>query len=242
MKISHLLYSFTSILWIIPFFCFLIGYYTLDRFLRSEELETPSLIGLNMHQAISILASKNLNLRFLATKEDSMLEPGIIISQSPNTGQKIKENQSVYVVIVTKPKNLKAPTLINKSLHEIQAELNPQKINAKYCYLSSPYPKNTCFAQHPTPDTELDDSNKMIVYISQGSSKPLIMPDFKGKKVIEVTDYLATQSAKVDLFHYPPIQDHMCECIITDQRPMAGSILTINSDKPLHIQLQARPT
>jgi len=237
MKILH---SFKSLLFIIPFMLFLSGYLILDTLFRSEELEAPALIGMNIQEAVTLLSTKNLNLRLLATKEDPILDPGTIISQSPHTGQKIKENQSVYVVTVTKPKKLKAPQVVNKSLQEIQELLQSTKIRAKYYYMQSPYPKDMCFAQSPAPAQELDESNKMIVYIATSNNKPIIMPDFKGKNVQDVADFLTTQSAKVTIFHYPPMADHTCLCVITDQRPMAGSIITPLVDKPLQVQLQAR--
>lgn len=240
MKTLNFFSSLKSFLWIVPFISFITGYFILDRLFRSEELETPALIGLNMQHAITLLASKNLNLRFLASKEDGMLEPGTIISQSPNSGQKIKENQSVYVVVVTKPKQLNAPHCVGKPFNEIKSELETLKIRAKYCYLNSPYPNDMCFAQYPAHQQELDQAHKMIIYISQGSFKPLIVPNFKGKSISEVTDFLATQSTKAEIFHYPPMPEHDCNCIITDQRPMAGSIISVQPSKPMHVQLQVR--
>jgi serine/threonine-protein kinase len=240
MKISSFFSSLRSFLWIIPFLSFITGYFILDRLFRSEELETPALIGLNMQQAITLLASKNLNLRFLATKEDAMLEPGTIISQSPNAEQKIKENQSVYVVVVTKPKQLNAPNCIGKQFNEIKTALESLKIRAKYYHLNSSYPQGMCFAQNPASAQELDKAHKMVIYISNGSHKPIIVPQLKGKSISAVTDFLSTQSAKTEIFHYPPMDEHECNCIITDQRPMAGSIINAQSDKPLHVQLQVR--
>lgn len=233
-------FNHKNIFWLIPFLSFFLGYISFDRLFRPAQIETPSVIGTTIYQALTILCAAHLNARVVEGQEDEMLAQGTIISQTPTPGQKIKENQSVFLVISSKPKKLKAPNCINKSITSLEAELITQKIKIKPYYLESIYPKGLCFAQNPEPDQELND-NKMILYISSGSTKPYIMPNFKGKYAHEIMEFLSTKTVNTELFHYAEQENHQCvACIIRDQRPLAGSIISMNSEKPLHIQLQTQ--
>jgi beta-lactam-binding protein with PASTA domain len=233
--------SLKNALWILPFMGFLGGYIILDMLFAPEFIDTPSVVGTNINQAVSILCQYNLNLRLLTSQENSLLEQGTILSQTPIAGQKIKENQAVYVVVSCKPPKIKTPDFTDKTVQEIQNELGQKKMNAKIYYLQSTYPQDKCFAQFPQPNTDLNETQKIIIYIAQESKKPHIMPNFKGKRVNEITDLLATYTAHITVLHYPPVaQDHVCACTITEQRPIAGSLIHKDSQKKLHIQLQAQ--
>ena len=233
--------SLKKLLWILPFISFLGGYIVLDMLFAPEFIDTPSVVGININQGVSILSQYNLNLRLLSSQENPLLEQGTIVSQTPIAGQKIKENQSVYVVISVKPPKLQTPNIVGKALPEIQSELAQKKINAKIYYLESMYPHNKCFAQFPSANTDLEETQKIIVYVSQESKKPHIMPNFKGKHINEIIDLLNTYAEQVTVIHSPPApENHECSCIVNDQRPIAGSLINKDSQKKLHIQLQAQ--
>lgn len=233
--------SLKNLLWILPFVSFLGGYIALDVLFAPEFIDTPSVVGTHINQAIAILCRYNLNLRLLTTKENALLQEGTILSQTPIVGQKIKENQSVYVVISCKPPKIKTPNFIDKTITEIQSELAQKKMSIKVYYLESTYPQNKCFAQFPEADTELEETQKIILYIAQESKKPHIMPNFLGKRVNEMMDLPTTNFAKITVVHHPPVhENHLCACIINDQRPIAGSLIHRDSSKKLNIQLQAQ--
>lgn len=232
--------SFRNFLWLLPFLSFFSGYFLLDRLYRSPDLETPTLVGLTMPEALGTLSNLNLNVRLLTTKEDDMLPEGTIISQNPTPAQKIKQNQSVHVVVSKKPIKLKAPLCINKPIKILESELATQKIRVKIFELHSAYPQGLCFAQYPETGNLLQE-NKIILYASSSLNKPIIMPNLKMKPIKDVLEFLSTYSVSVDIKHYPNIEEnHQCQtCIVTDQRPLAGSLLTLDAQRPVHIQLQA---
>lgn len=94
-----------KILWLMPFASFLIGYQIINIFKNQNEIIVPNFVGKTLNQAIKVASDNNLNLRISAEKEDSQLPEGTIISQIPNR-QKIKPNQSIYLVISKKIQNL----------------------------------------------------------------------------------------------------------------------------------------
>ena len=225
-------------LWTFPFLCFIGGYLLLDTF-YNKEIETPSLVGMSVGQAFTILSHKNLNARLLAYKEDSTLQEGTIISQIPAAVQKIKENQSVFLVVSSLPQKIKAPDLILKSPEIIKHMTKNDKLNLKFFRVHTNYPENQCFAQNPSPGQQLE-GDTMIAYISAGMPKVVLIPNFKNKPVLPILELLQKQGITIDLIHTNAIDEHHAcrNCIITDQRPLAGSIITLNSTPPIHLQLQ----
>lgn len=227
-------------LWTLPFLCFIAGYLFLTKLYPVKEIETPLVIGKTLQEACTILSGHNLNSRLIAIKEDPLLADGTIISQTPLAGQKIKPNQAVFIVASSLPHKNLAPQFVQKPLQEIEAEIISKNIRAKSYIMPSIALHNSCIAQWPEAGLPLEN-NKMIVYVAQSIKKPILVPYLKGKPVLEVVDFLKTNSIQVDVVHtnHDEQNQHQCDnCTILDQRPLAGSIIAHDAQKPLRIQLQ----
>ncbi len=229
-------------LWALPFFSFLAGYLIIQRFSSIDLLEAPALVGRQLQNAVVELSEKNLNIRLITQKEDPDLPEGTILSQTPISGQKIKPHQALHVVISKKPEKRAAPQLINKSIERIEKELDKVGIRNKSYRLPSNRPTGSCIAQLPTAGTLLQE-NKITTYISCENKKTVLMPNFKGKSVPEAMDFLQKHNVKTDIMHISNTdKSHICDhnCIINDQRPLAGALVTLKDEKPLLVQLQAK--
>jgi beta-lactam-binding protein with PASTA domain len=183
----------------------------------------------------------NVNLRVITQKEEADLEEGTILSQTPAAGTKIKAHQSLYVVIAKKPENKKAPSIIRMKKDAIQTLCNKQDMQVKYYNLASNWPKGTCFAQWPPQDHPLD-TNQLIAYISSPTNKPIIWPNLKNKPLGDVIAFLQEHGIEPTVTHtyahahsqIPP------NALVVDQRPLAGTILTLDDSKPLSVQLRVQ--
>jgi len=229
--------------WFIPFLCFLTGYYSMRFIYHTNQIETPSLIGMQLPDAFAILSAHNLYPRILQEREDSDLPAGTILSQTPAPQTQIKPQQSVFLII-SKPAPLpRAPLCINASKKSIMTQTQARKIRAKFYALPSIYPIDHAFAQYPAANQIVNDT--MIVYLSCGTRKPVILPNFKELTVQEAKEYLATHPITLSLTHVrsahgePSRTTHDCSsCIILDQRPLPGSIIALDESKPLPLSLQ----
>ncbi len=204
-------------------------------------MRTPSLVGKRLDEAVAILSDNNLNLRLLAQKEDADLAPGTIISQTPSAQQKIKPRQSVYLVLSKKPLELLAPHLLAKSTDERKALLATMPIRIKEFQVPSTYPKGFCVAQDPGPQQSIEN-NQIMLYTSDGGNKPIIWPDFTDKLVSEVQEFLQSHGINPEIMHHlPPNEAHTCAtCQVIEQRPLAGSLLMLNPENPLRVQLRVQ--
>jgi len=208
--------------------------------LYQPTIATPSLIGNSIHNAIILLSQHNLNVRILGEKEDADVPPGTVLSQTPAPGQYIKSHQSVFLLLAKQPPEQYAPLVLNQTTEVIKQLAHQQNLHIKQYTLPTIYPTDTCFAQYPCADEPLPHNEPLIAYIAQAITKPIIWPDFTGYTVEEIRSFLASHNITIEPIHrYPIAKNHTCsQCIVQNQRPYAGSLITINPTKPLQVQLQ----
>jgi beta-lactam-binding protein with PASTA domain len=68
-----------------------------ERRSRPAQTKVPVLKGLSYEEAERKLHAANLNIRLLATRHDSALQPGLIIDQTPAPGEEVAVGYSVGV-------------------------------------------------------------------------------------------------------------------------------------------------
>jgi len=226
-----------DVLWVLPFLAFLTGYFLLGHFLYIPSTETPSLIGRNINYAAKVLSEHNLNLRIIAQKEDGDLPEGTIISQTPAKLQKVKPQQSVFCVVSCQVQSTHAPDFLMHTAKQVQELIKKEKIKSKSYWLASNQPEGLCIAQIPSAHEPLDQQT-MITYFSAGNKKNVLVPSLKNESVENVKEFLESCGVEYTVQHTKSISaDHHCSnCIVKDQKPLAGSL--VDTSKSLHVQLQ----
>lgn len=216
--------------WIFPFIFFLLGYYLLTSVAITNEFPVPSVIGMSTIQAVKVLSDHYLNPRIIAEKEDVDLPLGTVLSQTPQAPHKVKRNQAIFMIVSKKPASPLAPKLLSTLRPDIEKTLNTTGIRAKFYYLSSTHPHNTCIGQYPCPGQPVTD-RKMMVYISAGSTPLMLFPDLTGAHISHAQELLNPYHTELQISHnHTSLQPHDCAtCIVTDQKPLAGSIVDTNT-------------
>ncbi|MFC1894568.1 PASTA domain-containing protein [Candidatus Dependentiae bacterium] len=227
--------SFIFIL--LPFLSFILGYYSIYIFFQKKYVNTPNLIGKNILQGINSSSEKNISLQLLKSTEDPDLPEGTILNQIPSHGQKIRPNQSIFLITSRKPANTLAPNFLEKNYTYINEYSKKNSINTKIIWIKNFYPNNLCIAQDPSENQEYD-SNGITTYISEGNCVLYVVPNFKGCKISDLKKDLSQENIKISVFHINNVDtNHDCiNCKIIDQKPMPGSIVDLN--KTLYLQLQ----
>ncbi|CAN5173051.1 hypothetical protein BH09DEP1_BH09DEP1_0500 [soil metagenome] len=221
-----------------PFASFIFGYLLISLFIKQPSLQTPTVIGKTLDHAVLILSQANLNIRIVGQKEDAQLSEGTILSQTPAPGSTIKEHQSLYVTIAKKPVPQAMPTLVGKTEAQALAEIEALSLNAKVYKISSELPAGTVLAQSPEPGLSASASPIMF-YTAADEQKPLLVPNFKQLPLDEVLSFLNLHGINPTLLHTPVAPDHRCtDCIVIDQRPLAGTFFKEDKGKPVQVQLQ----
>lgn len=230
---------YQKFLWVLPFVSFLCGYQLLRSLYTTGTLKTPTIVGKNLQDAVKILSDYNLNPRILAEKEDADLQAGTIITQTPSAGSSIKPNQPVFIVIATKTKQC-TPDVVGKNKISAQEELKKCGLMSTIHPVESSYPTDYCIGQNPVGGEPLDIRNPMLIYSSSGKKKPVLMPQFKHRQIQEVITFLEQQGMSFHIIHTSSCPDgQTCKTgLVIDQRPLPGSVISLNPEKPLNVQLQ----
>ena len=229
-----------NFLWITPFLSFVLGYLIIQKFVRVPEVITPPLVGKQVHTILPLITQCNLNIRLLDQKEESEIPEGIILNQTPAAGTAVKPNQPIFIVTTKKPIALRAPQCIGLHKDELLTQLLAQGIHPRIYYVSHPYPEKMCFAQSPQYNEPLDH-NKLTLYISAGNNKPIIRPNFIDLSLHEVISFLDNYHIEPQIItDYPHTHYIDTQYKVIDQRPFAGTLLTLDETKPLSVQLRIR--
>jgi len=228
-------------LWVIPFLSFLGGYLIMSFIYQPRAAKTPALVGKSVQQALNLAATQGLSLRIIAEREEPDIPAGTILSQNPLPNTHIKAHQSI-ACIVSKKTGQKIPNLIGKSKNDIINELTSLKFDYTFHCVSSQVPAGICIAQNPMAGSSLN-SKEIVLYISQGKAQHYIFPDFRQKDIDEVKNLLANKPVTIQISHLlEQPEDHTCaQCIVSDQRPRPGTIVQLDEQKPINVQLIATP-
>jgi beta-lactam-binding protein with PASTA domain len=70
-----------------------------ERQSRPPQTKVPAIKGLSYEDAETKLHAANLNIRLLATRSDLPLQPGLIIDQTPQSGEEVVYGYPVGVTI-----------------------------------------------------------------------------------------------------------------------------------------------
>lgn len=224
-----------SFLWILPFICFLSGYQLIRLLADHSTLEAPSVVGSNINDAIKLLATYHLNARILTEKEEEDFPEGIVISQSPPQGQKIKSHQSIFLIVTRKPPKPTAIPLYGLLQQEATVVAQKKGIPLQVYGVESVSPKGICIAQSAQPQEEINEA--CIAYYSEGITPIRIFPKLIGLPLETVSKFLHDYGIDMQINHEQPSEDHhkCSQCKVVTQKPSAGTL--INLKKPLTVML-----
>jgi beta-lactam-binding protein with PASTA domain len=71
-----------------------------ERRMRPTQIQVPAVKCLSYHDAETKLHASNLNVRLLATRCELSLQPGLVIEQTPQPGEKVDPGYPVDVTII----------------------------------------------------------------------------------------------------------------------------------------------
>lgn len=224
-------------LWLLPFIFFVVGFFTTRSFFHVQQFPVPSVVGMTLHEAFATLSNHNLSIRLTDQKIDPNLADGTILNQTPTAGLMVKPRQTVFLAISRCPQPSETPDFVGKELQEIIQQGKDRSIKIKHYYLPSIYPAGSCIAQYPGKGKSLDQSG-ITVYIASEMSYSFIWPNFIGKPLSHVTDFLDQHGITPQITIDPSSQ--IVDPIVIDQRPLAGSIVSMVKNQLPIVQISAQ--
>lgn len=223
-------------LWILPFCSFACGYFIIQSIFHVASFSAPHLIGKHVHEILPLISAQKLTIRLISQKDESNIPEGIILNQTPSPGTAIKSNQTLFIVTTKKPLVIAAPECVGKNIATITQKIQNTPIITRVHYLAHHYPENMCFAQSPQEHEPLE-KNQLILYVSSNNSKPIIWPNFINTSLESVTEFLNNYHIKPYIINDAQSLHHH-DAVVIEQRPLAGTLLTINNNLLPSVQLR----
>ena len=169
------------------------GYYKIKNYFISEEVDVPDLVGMQLEEAEKSLEPLGLKLKIAKEIPNSEFEKGKIVDQKTKAGEKVKTGYTIEVTVSSGGKYVKVPSLIGKSIAEIDAILSKYNLEEGKV---TPQPSDTVEAnfiinQYPEPYKEVEEGTKIDFVVSQGPDKKMVdMPSLLNRTENEANSAL----------------------------------------------------
>lgn len=185
----------------------------------------PDITNLSLREAEEILQKRDLSLRVLAEEYNPLEPPGIILSQSPAPGSKIKRGRIVKVVVSKGEKMVLVPYLKGVSLRQAEIMLGEKglEVGEINWVTSDTFPENVVVASSPSFRLSVPSGMSVNLEVSLGVSPDTVrMPDLVGTSLEETKIILEKFGLEIGEIKYET-KDYLPPETVLEQFPREGA-------------------
>ncbi len=159
----------------------------------APQTDVPGLRGESLESATQLLQDASLRLGGQEEQASDEFDEGIVISQSPNAGERVDEGSAVDVVVSSGPESVLVPGLIGATEEEARSSLEGEGLSIDVATEpNDEFEEGIVFAQDPEEGTEVDPGTVVAVLISEGSEGSEL-PDVTGQDADDAQSALEDQ-------------------------------------------------
>ncbi|MBR4682620.1 MAG: PASTA domain-containing protein [Elusimicrobiaceae bacterium] len=206
-----------------------------------KEVSVPDLTKKPVSQALGLLAAQNLALKQAGVEFAQNVPPGSVLRQIPSAGSTVREGRVIRVWVSQGDEMVFVPNTVGTDLRSAQlairqAGLMVGKVENTY---SLTYEKGMIVAQSPKADSMIQKGEQVSLVISNGQppASVILVPNFKGKKLMEATLWASNQN--IVLITKDDPDSPFRNGTIADQQPAADTPLSPGSK--LEVIVSRRP-
>jgi len=187
------------------------------------QVVAPSLAGLQVEQARKVLEPRGLTV--VVTKErqgEQGEKKGVILSQMPPEGVKVKKGSSVSVVVSTGPARVAVPTLARMTIEQAKAALARQglQVGTITREASGDVPKDQVIRSSPSSGMELEATASVELAVSDGVATAAV-PEVVLKRLGAAKAAITEAGLTVGRIKYT-YDDRRGRLVVLEQKPAAG--------------------
>lgn len=195
------------------------------NYIEVDEVELPSLIGMDITAASQLLADENIiavaypeHIRAASIDE--------VTSQSPPAGAVVRRGRTVSLGVHTPPTAARAPVLIGLTAEEALAQAREQNLNlGQILYAHNDVPAGIVISQSPEPGSTVDSSVGLQVTVSRGPElPPVAIPDVRGL-MLEEAELRLRQLGFITISRVAAGTTRDRPGSVLNQQPVAGSVV-----------------
>jgi len=214
----------TLLVFFLASIAFLSALMTMRLVIQGREVPTPNLVGLAISQAERQASSQGLQVR-IEDKIYSSLPKDAVVRQSPASGNQLKKNESIYVVLSLGVQNTTIPQLDDRSLHAAQIELLSEGLQAgeiSSVHLLG-FGADIILKQEPPAGSTDATSPHVDMLLSMGAPDvAYVMPSLEGLSQADAQQRLDAAGLKVSKVTALPLTGK-ASGTVTSQLPLRGA-------------------
>ena len=201
------------------------------------QAKVPELRGKTVDSASQLLEQEGLSLGAQEEQPSDEFEPGVVIDQSPQAGERVDEGSAVDVVVSSGPETVLVPGLIGATEEEARSALEGEGLSIDVATEpNDEFEEGIVFAQDPEEGAEVEPGTVVAVLISEGADGTEL-PDVTGQDADDAQSALEDQLG-VDV-NQAEESDELCtqepgEVCRTDPEP--GTIVAEGDEVTLFVQ------
>ncbi len=189
-------------------------------------VEVPDLLGDTTEEAEAKLDRLGLKMEIGEEVPSDEIEEGKIASQTPDKGEKVKEGDTVTVMISSGKPTGQVPSLVGKLYDEesIRAYLKASNYDlGEVTYEESDADKGTIIRQDPGQGTEAEEGTAINIVVSEGTDK-MTVPPLVGLSVDEAKQAILDAGFSIGSISYAESSVYK-QNIVMEQQYAAGEKL-----------------
>ena len=195
----------------------------------------PPLTGLTEEQAQTELEAAGLTLGVVGTENSDTVEPGIIISQDPEAGDKVEQGTAINIVVSLGIAQVVVPDLTEyKEADAIAALRSTGEVEYDHSEdeNSADVAKGLVIRTEPAAGTSVPKGTPVVLYVSVGVAQVKV-PDVTGLSLAKAQGQLEDAGLKVATTE--AFSDSVPKGSVISQKPDANVLLEVGSTVTLEI-------
>lgn len=214
---------------------FLGAFLSYGNFWSNTTVDVPNVVGKQVSVAKNILEDKHLRV---STSEvtNTDVPAGQVISQSPGSGEKVKEQRTIHLVVSKGVGDITVPDLSGMTVEQARQRLKDLGLVVGKITQGSieGKPDNTIVAQSPSGDSKVSKGTTVDLVVNKPQSKKVKMPDVVGMTLKDARQVLGSNNIGVN-----QISGSVDEkAIVTEQSVKAGEEVNEGSSLNLATELK----
>jgi eukaryotic-like serine/threonine-protein kinase len=201
------------------------GYLSMRKAVRGGEVEVPALHGMSIPEASERLQRVGLVLENSGDKMDPLVPEGMVVSQDPVDGSRLKRNRKVHVLVSLGREVLKVPELVGQPARRAQIGLQQSglKLGQIAYATSSGAEADRILAQEPPPGTQRVREGAVDLLVSKGGrARVWVMPSVEGRELAIVTRLFSQAGLRITNVRREAPRGDVPSGIILQQYPLSG--------------------
>ena len=170
---------------------------------EDDEKTVPAVVGLRQERAEA--AVRDADLEPETAREASAKPRGIVLAQSPNSGTKVDEGDTVRLVVSNGPPRQTVPDVVGETESEAIADLTGAGFETEVTKEFSDKKAGIVVSQEPEGSAKLKEGSSVSLVVSKGS-EPVTVPDVVGTTAAQATATLREAGLEATVVRVPSEQ------------------------------------